>query len=628
METHTVDDTVCERDIREDVSHTAATAPRISKKRKPGWNRCEVAECPNTSRSPGIKMFLFPSVLEVQRRRIWIHLCRRSNWKPRNGARMCSAHFLPSDIIRGAKRTRLSKDSIPSVFDCLPKLVRPASSAAKRSRKRIRKSDVLQQQPTTDPETELETFQCDALTAKRNHHKAEKEGKMLLKKLISAEKRLLAESTCLENANAEIRRLNAELQQYQTLDLARQSAIQELEERCHALQTSNSVLMENCSSLEATMETNKQAAENLAKQYEKNIADLQESYKKQEFRVEKFQGNDSAIQRLTGLPSYKHVELLFYEYFDGKNPEFVERFQLRVKGEHYPDRRRKRGGRTMSLSYFNQCFLALLKLRTGLTEDIISAIFCISQQVVSQYYNVWIKIMHERFQMLFCKWPEFKVPVVIPSHIARQFPSLTGIVDCFEIRIQKPKNPDTQRRCYSNYKRSTTVKVFVAMEPNGNICYVSHIYQGSISDVEIDKRSRFLDCLPLGSVILADRGFQLKELAASKGITWIVPPSVEGNCGMTYAELELTYKIARVRIHIERAIGRMKRWRELDGPLEITTLERKDKEIQVVAHLCKFLPDLIPEIEASVPSDDSMEPQDNVCSAFSVQDIFQNEIDC
>lgn len=171
----------------------------------------------------------------------------------------------------------------------------------------------------------------------------------------------------------------------------------------------------------------------------------------------------------------------------------------------------------------------------------------------------------------------------------RNYYPTTCIVDCFEIRIQKPRDPDAQQRCYSNYKKCCTIKVFVASEPNGNVCFLSSMYQGAISNVENMKRCKFLENLALGSLVLASRGPQLVKLAAARYVTRVVPTSTSGGRGFCDNEVTQAYKIARVRIHMKRAIGRMKSWRELGGPILINTLERKARKIRVFAHLCKFL---------------------------------------
>ena len=79
---------------------------------------------------------------------------------------------------------------------------------------------------------------------------------------------------------------------------------------------------------------------------------------------------------------------------------------------------------------------------------------------------------------------------------------------------------------YSTYKSHTTLKCLLGVDPKGGIMFVSQLYEGSISDKEIVKRSGFLDILRQkittqeinkGDGIMADKGFdihnELKKLA-------------------------------------------------------------------------------------------------------------------
>ena len=49
-------------------------------------------------------------------------------------------------------------------------------------------------------------------------------------------------------------------------------------------------------------------------------------------------------------------------------------------------------------------------------------------------------------------------------------------------------------------------------------------------------------------------------MARNYGVTYIVPPSAKKGHGFDEQELKETYKIARVRILVERWIGRLKTW--------------------------------------------------------------------
>jgi len=57
---------------------------------------------------------------------------------------------------------------------------------------------------------------------------------------------------------------------------------------------------------------------------------------------------------------------------------------------------------------------------------------------------------------------------------------------------------------------------------------------------------------------MADRGFTIEDMLAEKGVKLNIPPFMEGRKQLTAPEISEGRKIASVRIHVERAIGRMK----------------------------------------------------------------------
>ena len=65
---------------------------------------------------------------------------------------------------------------------------------------------------------------------------------------------------------------------------------------------------------------------------------------------------------------------------------------------------------------------------------------------------------------------------------------------------------------------------------------------------------------------MVDRGFDISNVVPD-GVTVNMPPFLAGREQMTVAETEETMSIASVRIHVERAIGRIKTYHILDGTL-------------------------------------------------------------
>ena len=97
-----------------------------------------------------------------------------------------------------------------------------------------------------------------------------------------------------------------------------------------------------------------------------------------------------------------------------------------------------------------------------------------------------------------------------------------------------------------------TAKFLVGCTPNGAISFVSELYVGAISDVELTRVSGCVDKLKGKSniTVMADRGFtfqdQLHEINASLNI----PPFLNGQGQLPASEVLEGRKIASVRIHV------------------------------------------------------------------------------
>ena len=76
-----------------------------------------------------------------------------------------------------------------------------------------------------------------------------------------------------------------------------------------------------------------------------------------------------------------------------------------------------------------------------------------------------------------------------------------------------------------------------------------------------------IDCTEL---FMADRGFEIDHSLLPNGVTINIPPFLRGKDHLTIDEEQETREIASARIHVERAIARIKTFRILNSMFPIT----------------------------------------------------------
>ncbi len=123
-----------------------------------------------------------------------------------------------------------------------------------------------------------------------------------------------------------------------------------------------------------------------------------------------------------------------------------------------------------------------------------------------------------------------------------------------------------------------------------------------MSDKQVVIDSGILSNLKHGDLILADRGFPLEELVASRGAKFMVPAFMKERNQLPEIETEETRRIANVRIHVERVIGVTRgRFKMLKGPIDRSFLNLVNESMSFVDKIVKecciltnFLPSVVP----------------------------------
>ena len=95
-----------------------------------------------------------------------------------------------------------------------------------------------------------------------------------------------------------------------------------------------------------------------------------------------------------------------------------------------------------------------------------------------------------------------QVESTLPSAFKEKYPSTYCIIDGSEIFMETPSDFQMQSSTWSNYKHHNTAKFLIACTPNGCISFISPLYVGSISDVELTRVSGLLKSIQLADFLL------------------------------------------------------------------------------------------------------------------------------
>ena len=115
----------------------------------------------------------------------------------------------------------------------------------------------------------------------------------------------------------------------------------------------------------------------------------------------------------------------------------------------------------------------------------------------------------------------------------------------------------SQAATYSNYKHHNTAKGLLGITPSGAVSFVADLFVGRTSDKKATLEFGIYKLLEEGDSIMADKGFQIED-DLPKGVNLNIPPFLRGKEHLSIKEEIETRQIAAVRIHVERAISRIK----------------------------------------------------------------------
>ena len=183
----------------------------------------------------------------------------------------------------------------------------------------------------------------------------------------------------------------------------------------------------------------------------------------------------------------------------------------------------------------------------------------------------------------------------MPECFKDTYPNARVMIDCTELLCQKPSSLTIQSSLFSHYRHDITYKGLVGVSPSGTITFISELYDGSTPGVEIVKKCGILnkELWKKDDDLMAGRGFTIKKQFERLGVPLNMSSYLARKDQLFEKEVTESHIIAAVRTHVERAIQRIKYFRQIRTEIPLTMHEYVNQIWTVSSLICNFMPPLI-----------------------------------
>uniref|UniRef100_A0A669CMC1 Uncharacterized LOC109200509 n=2 Tax=Oreochromis niloticus TaxID=8128 RepID=A0A669CMC1_ORENI len=226
------------------------------------------------------------------------------------------------------------------------------------------------------------------------------------------------------------------------------------------------------------------------------------------------------------------------------------------------------------LQPIDEFFLFLVFLSVGLKERDLAHRFNIHQSTVSRIIATWTNFLATALGSQ-CIWlTREEVQAYLPEEF-KDFSDTQMILDCTELRCQTPSSPLLQSEMYSSYKSHCTIKALVGIAPHGPVTFISNLYAGSVSDKELFKQSGIAEKLT-------------EDITDCCKCKVYRPPFLSKQKQMPAYQVKETQAIARLRVHVERVIRRIKQNKLFDSIITMSHVYNINQLLAVACMLSNY----------------------------------------
>ncbi|XP_063075409.1 uncharacterized protein LOC134465590 [Engraulis encrasicolus] len=272
------------------------------------------------------------------------------------------------------------------------------------------------------------------------------------------------------------------------------------------------------------------------------------------FALERFIQSEASIRLYTRFPNYRQF-MLFWEMIEPAVHKMVRASRAKAAERRNEEVTSVRPAHMrQALQPIEELFLFLMYLSAGYTELDLANRFNISTSTVSRIICSWTNFLYTLLGSASIWMEAEDVKAYLPDDF-KEFSDTQIIADCTELKCQTPSSPVIQSEMYSTYKSHCTMKALIGIAPHGPITFISSLYEGSISDKEVFRKSGLSDLLTEDVAIMVDKGFLINDLVKCKVYC---PPFLKRSSQMSAPSVLKTQKIASLRVQVERVIRRIK----------------------------------------------------------------------
>ena len=303
------------------------------------------------------------------------------------------------------------------------------------------------------------------------------------------------------------------------------------------------------------------------------------------FGIERFSKDSKMIKFYTGFQDY----LTFVTFFTWIQPAANTMKSM----YHQASDTISLAGRKRNMLLIDEFFMCMCRIRVGMLEEDLADRFNCTFQTVSRKFITWINYLYFVLGSIPIWLPKSEIQRLMPNQFKVKYKSTRVLVDCTEFTCQTATSMMLNSQTYSHYKSRTTYKSLIGISPHGLMTFLSPLYTGCMSDVEIFKLSGIRDLLEPGDSVMADKGFTVDKYLSEKNVALNMPPFRGADQQFTTKQIALTQEIASLRIHVERFNRRVKENHIFDSDSQMAMIGSINQLWAVACLLANFQNPLI-----------------------------------